>query len=143
SPAHSPEWASNPGPVFHLPTLTALDRHLLEHGSHVDDLARDRRRRDHRRTHEQRPARRASHPSLEIAIGRGRADLPALEAFGVHAEAHRAARPTPFKTGLFEDAVQTARFGVPPDDVRAGDDERLHVGCDAASLYQACRLLEV
>src|SRR4051812_38813054 len=65
-----------------------------DHLPHVGQVARDRRRRGHRRAHQVRPAALAL-AALEVAVaGRGAA-LAGLELVRVHAEAHRAAGLAP------------------------------------------------
>ena len=53
--------------------------------------------------------------AFEVAVGGGGAALTRSQAVGVHGEAHRAARFTPFETGVDEDFVQAFLFRLPFD----------------------------
>src|SRR4051812_1496213 len=73
---------------------------------HVHNRTRDRRRRNHRRAHQQRAPGRTPLPSLEVAVRRGRADLASVHLVGIHREAHRAAGAAPVEARLDEDAIE-------------------------------------
>ena len=65
-------------------------------------------------------------PPLEIAIGRGRANLAALKLIGVHRQAHRAAGTAPFKPGGDENLVEALGLGGFAYCLRARHDQRCH-----------------
>src|SRR5689334_13996635 len=88
--------------------------------SYVDDFAVERRGGDHRRAHEQRAAAGAPLPADEVAVRRRRADFAALEAVGVHREAHRAARLAPLEAGGRENFIEAFFFRELFDLRRAG-----------------------
>ena len=79
--------------------------------AHVDDLAVQRRRRDHGRTHEQGTASRAPLAPNEITVRRRSGNFAAIELVGIHRETHGTTRLAPFEAGFFEDLVQPFLFG--------------------------------
>src|SRR5882724_2125107 len=60
--------------------------------------------------------------AFEIAVAGAGAALAGFELVGVHGEAHAAAGFTPFKTGVFEDAVEAFLLGLALHLAAAGDD---------------------
>ncbi len=62
-------------------------------------------------------------PALEVAIRCGGATLTGFEAIGIHGQAHRAARLTPFETGIAEDTVETFGLGLGFDQTGARHDK--------------------
>jgi len=105
----------NLGHVYHRcgttrPARTPLRGHRFEQLPDVGHLARHRGGRDHRRAHEECPARRTALAPLEIPVRRGRADLTAFQAIRIHRQAHRAAGAAPFEAGFDKYLVQP--FGL-------------------------------
>src|SRR5699024_1595571 len=68
------------------------------------------RHRDLRR--DQVRASALSLTSLEIAVGSGSAALPRRELIGIHSQAHRASRTSPFGAAVLENHVETLLFGL-------------------------------
>src|SRR5688500_12260997 len=91
--------------------------------------------RGHRRAHQVRAPARAL-AALEVAVRGGGAALALLEAVGVHAEAHRAARLAPFEAGVAEDAVEPFALGLLLDQPGTGNHQgKLDVGSNAAAAH--------
>ena len=81
--------------------------------------------------------------ALEVAVaGAGRA-LTGLELVGVHGQAHAASGLPPFGAGLEKDAVQALGFGLVPDRLAPGHDQRLHAGGGLSSLENSGRCPQV
>src|SRR3954462_15969571 len=97
----------------------------------VDDLAGDRRRGHHRRTHEKRASGRTALASLEVPVRRGGADLAPFETVGIDRQAHRAAGAAPPEAGVEEPAIEPLALVRLTDRLRPGDHQRLHVSRDA------------
>ena len=82
-------------------------------------------------------------PALEIAVRRRRADLAAVEAIGVHRQAHRAAGVAPFEAGVAKRLVQPLAFGRGPNRLRSRHDQRPHVRRDAMADHHLRGLAQV
>src|SRR5579875_3908256 len=88
--------------------MAALDQHLLTLKFPLTDVCEvsgDRRGSGHLRTHQMR-ASTASLAAFKIAVAGGRTALTRLQNVRVHAQAHRAARLSPFESGFDKNFVQ-------------------------------------
>src|SRR5690606_34876433 len=81
--------------------------------------------------------------SLEVAVGRRRAELPRRQLVGVHAEAHRAAGTAPLRTGVLEDDVEALLLGLQAYADRAGHDQDAGVVGDLVTLDERGRDAQV
>src|ERR1017187_4667034 len=79
----------------------------------------------HHRADQMRASAAALAP-FEISIAGGGATLAGLQDVGIHAEAHRASRFTPLKTGIDENAVQAFLLRRALDVLRTGHNHGTH-----------------
>src|ERR1017187_2610915 len=96
----------------------------------------------HRGTDQMRPSP-AALPAFEISIAGRSAALARLKDVGIHAEAHRAARFKPLKTGIDENAVQPFLLSGVLDGLRTGDNHRPHFRIYVAALGPPRRRAQV
>ncbi len=109
----------------------------------IGDFARDGGGGDHEGGHEDGASGRATLAPFEVAITGTRAKLVTDEFVGVHAEAHRATRPTPFKAGITVNLCQAHAFGEAGYALGAGNHDRFHAAADFAAFDVACHFLQV
>src|SRR6266850_1293337 len=96
--------------IFVILTISLMVPRLLIL-AHVDNLAVQSRRGDHRRTHEQGAAPWAPLAPDEVTVRRRSGNFAAIQLVGIHRETHGATCLTPFEAGFLEDLVQAFPFG--------------------------------
>jgi len=97
----------------------------------------------HQRAHQHGATSRAALAALEVAITGASAKLIADELVGVHAEAHRAACPTPFKSGFTEDFGDAHFFCDGGDSLGTGNDNGFHMRSNLAAADVLGDFLEI
>src|SRR6185503_174935 len=110
-------FASSSGAATAVTLVNGCISCSLHQLAHVGQLARNRCRRDHRRTHQMR-ARALALAALEVAVRRRGAALAGRYRVAVHRCAARAARRAPVETRRDKNLVEPLGFGLALDRAR-------------------------